>query len=210
MAHLITLEIVPSKKKYCSALHLNEEYFGELHYSIFSRKPSLLKSYDNLPAFQEKFNELAYKGAFQYAVRRLSLKSQPSSELQKALKDRHVSDEIAHKIIQKCQELGFLNDQQWYGEYAESLVRKKYGPKMILNKLRLKGLSQQEAAKLVSAMNETVDQKAQIQHLISTKFRKQDLSDRKSRQKVASALYRKGFTFDDICAVLKTEPQEEN
>lgn len=202
---MITIELLPSSKRFCLALHINEEHKGELHYSIFSRKPAFLKSYEDAATFQAKFNELEYKGALRYALRRLMLKAQPSSELKKSLKDHYVSTEIIDKVIQECQRLGYLNDSQWYSSYAESLVRKNYGPKIILMKLRAKGLSEQKANLLMANIGLNTDPKSQILHLINTKYRTRDLSDEKTRQKVISALYRKGFSFEDILSVVKTE-----
>lgn len=145
-----------------------------------------------------------YKSAMTYALKRLSVKSQPAIELRKKLKDRQVQDDIIDRIIEECQRLGYLNDEEWIQSFIRRQMARNLGPQAIEIKLRAKGICKEEYRNFLSALDNSELQEQRIHHLLETRYRSRDLTDIKSREKVIASLMRKGFSFHEIQNVIKT------
>lgn len=77
------------------------------------------------------------------------------------------------------------------------------GPNAILRKLAGKGIASEDAFEAVQDLLDPEAQKEQIAHLLSTRYRRHDLSDFASREKVTASLVRKGFDAFIIKEVLR-------
>ena len=186
------------------SIHINDDFWRDIHSSIFGRKPKLPSNCLSINEFEEQFHLLEYRLAKQYVLKRLSLKSYPSDELIQKLQDSLISDEVIAKIIQECQQLGYINDLEWIQSFIRQQISRHTGPKMIMIKLKKKGLSNEvlnQAKAIIDEMGDAL-QKEQISKLLKSKYSKRDLKDFKERQKVIGALFRKGFDVDIIKATI--------
>lgn len=173
----------------------------DVHVTIFGRYPKLPSS-TTLEELETFIHSIEYKGAKNYAIKRLSLKNQPSTEMDKALKERLVSQNNRDKIIEEFSKLGYLNDEEWITGFVRSQTNKQIGPKTIYQKLKAKGLPDESIAQILENNTSPEKQLTQIHHLLKTKYKTRDITDYKQKQKVIASLIRKGFDFEQVRQVL--------
>jgi regulatory protein len=171
------------------------EEWGEVHPSIFGRKPPLPKEAASLEEFNRLFLALEYRQAKQYAARRLAAQSLPSATLRRSLQKCLVSEATIERVIQELTLLGYLNDQEWAANFARVQAARRVGPRVIARKLASKGIRGSFASE--------EGQKEAIQHLLQTRYRRRDLSDFREKQKVIASLMRRGFDLDAILSILE-------
>lgn len=180
----------------------------DLHTAIFGKRPGLPKQCESLKEWGLQFQELEYRAALQYAYKRLSIKPYLSEALSSSLQEKLVSPETATRVIEECQRQGFLNDSQWIESFIRRQLSHHYGPQTILAKLQSKGVSRTAAKEALSRLDGEEGQSERIHHLLQTRYRKHDLSDRRSRDKVIGALARKGFSLSVILCALKKDQKD--
>lgn len=170
----------------------------EIHKHIFGRKFSLPDTSIPFSEWETKFRKMEYTGAFQYALRRLSKYSECSTGLQKKLEMKSVCQETIEKVITECQRLGFLNDQAWIESFIRRQLNQNKGPQSILQKLYQKGIPQNIAKEALAQFDNEEEEQRRIKDLLTTRYKKRNLSDFKERQKVIASLIRKGFSLETI------------
>lgn len=126
-------------------------------------------------------------------------------ELRDKLAQKGASPEDIETVVALCVDYGFVND----GEYAGMIVRHYasagYGPGRIRMELKRRGVPPEyweEAMEEFPEGNETIDR------LLAARLRGKDISDRKERDKAANALFRKGYSWDDIRAAMERLREE--
>lgn len=126
-------------------------------------------------------------------------------ELRDKLAQKGASPEDIETVVALCVDYGFVND----GEYASMIVRHYasagYGPGRIRMELKRRGVPPdywEEAMEEFPEGNETIDR------LLAARLRGKDISDRKERDKAANALFRKGYSWDDIRAAMERLREE--
>lgn len=126
-------------------------------------------------------------------------------ELRDKLAQKGASPEDIETVVALCVDYGFVND----GEYAGMIVRhyasSGYGPGRIRMELKRRGVPPdywEEAMEEFPEGNETIDR------LLAARLRERDLSDRKERDMAANALFRKGYSWDDIRAAMERLREE--
>ena len=177
-------------------VRVSGETWREVHRTIFGAKPCF-PTLLNVGEIQVVFDEYEYKRVKNYTLWRLSKQSYHSEQLAKLLRERLVQDKTSKRVIADLQTAGFLDDDAWLQAYVQS-QQKKYGLSLILAKLRAKGLSGQTLRQFAEEKQESGDEVQVIRRLLQTKYRLKDLTDYKMRQKVFTALIRKGFSFDHV------------
>ncbi|MBA3723067.1 MAG: RecX family transcriptional regulator [Parachlamydiaceae bacterium] len=196
------LEILPKREqKDVFTIFVDEELWKDIHSAIFGKKLKFSVIFTTIEELQAYFNQLEYKLAKNYVLRRLSMQSYFSKQLEKLLKDRLIQSETRKRLIEECVDWGYLNDDAW----LESFVRvhiKQHSMRTISMKLRSKGVSQEILGELFSKWNDPEREKEKLQHLLDTRYRKKDLTNFKEKQKVIASLARKGYSFELIQSVL--------
>lgn len=134
--------------------------------------------------------------AYAQALRYLTLRSHSEKELYKKLLNKQYTPEAAEFALQKCRELGFLDDEDFAERYAAELARNKhYGIARIKNELRLKGIDGEIIEKTLRKLD--FDPVSSIIEVIEKKY-SSCLDDEKGRKKIISALMRLGYSYGDI------------
>ena len=137
----------------------------------------------------------SYEQVKKYVYNKLARRSYPSSELRHLLCEQAAANDLIERVIDECQSHGYINDEEWTERFIASQARRGKGPHVIKQKLRAKGVE-------VKTEGIASDQTAQIQELLTTKYRTRDLQNPKERQKVAASLVRRGFDFEAIRSAL--------
>ena len=137
--------------------------------------------------------------AYSQALRFLTLRAHSADELYKKLIKKH-RPSCAHFAVEKCRELGFIDDEDFAVRYANELAqKKKYGPSRIRQELNLKGIDREIADRVISEIE--IDYSESIIDVIEKKY-SGCLSDEKGRRRMIAGLMRLGFSFSDIKSAL--------
>ena len=108
--------------------------------------------------------------------------------------------EACTKTVDRLTELGLLNDEAYATRLSAALSRRFYSARQIQAKLTEKGISPQKAKEAVETC--AIDPRGSIRELINRKYSAK-LGDKDQLRKVFAALARRGFSLDDIRAVLR-------
>ncbi len=130
--------------------------------------------------------------AKQYALRLLSLRSYSSHQLRAKMLKRGFSEEVVSKWIAWLCSVNLLQDDLLLTSLVEREMKRGYGPKAILWKLRNKGFSSEEIARAIPTLEA---QKEAIRAW--SKKRGKDM------RKCASDLIRRGFDVDLVLQELR-------
>lgn len=126
----------------------------------------------------------------------------------RALSEKELRDKLAAKdcapedidhVVALCLDYGFVNDGQYAGMLARYYAAKGYGPGRLRMELRRRGVSEQHwpaAIEQLGECDETLDR------LLESRLRGKDISDRKEIEKAGAALFRKGYSWNDIRAAV--------
>lgn len=180
-----------------------DEPWRDVHTAVFGRCPSLPQHCLALDEFEQEFAKLEYRLAKAYAYKRLAAMNMPSAALAKSLRERLVAADVVERVVQELIALGYINDEEWVKSFVRVQTRRKMGPKAIAAKLAAKGLRSEQVEDAAEVALEDVDQRALIQELLATKYRRRDLEDFRERHKVVGALVRRGFDVSEVMEALR-------
>lgn len=149
---------------------------------------------DEWDALVEKIND---KKAVNKCYDLLSRRDHSVKELRDKLL-RTVDERSAEKAIAKMLEYGYLDDEKYARTLMNHLVNnKKMSVSFIRQEMYKRGLSSEIIADVFEETE--IDSVANIKELISGKYRAKLLNEN-GKEKVISALMRKGFNYGDIKA----------
>ena len=138
--------------------------------------------------------ERAKKWAVEYLKRPHSEK-----ELRKKLADKGCSQQDIDAVTALCLDYGFVNDAEYAGMICRHYAAMGYGPGRVRTELARRGIPKDLWDDALEQMPRDTDA---IDRLLAARLRGRDISDRKERDKAAAALFRKGYSWDDIRAAL--------
>ncbi len=130
-------------------------------------------------------------------------------ELRDKLLQKGAAPEDIETVVALCVDYGFVND----GEYAGMIVRHYtaggYGPGRVRMELKRRGVPPElweDALREIPEDTDTIDR------LLRARLRGKDPEDRKERDKAANALFRKGYSWEDIRAAMGRyrDPDQED
>ena len=129
----------------------------------------------------------------------ISYRSHSKKELRDKIR-RTCDAEAADKAVERMEELGLVNDEDFARRYAEQLLYgKRLSKRAAFYELRRKGIDQATAEEALAELD--VDVHEQIRALIEKKYRQ--INDEKIRRRAVAALQRLGYGWEDIKAVLE-------
>lgn len=140
-------------------------------------------------------NEADCSGAFDSAMRMLSLRAHSEYEIKTKLKQKF-SEESVHHATQKLRELKLLDDEKFAFMYAEELYRRKgFAPKRIAIELKNRGIDPVTAENAVNSLD--IDREIGIIKVIE-KYHLSESSTPKEKDRVIRRLLNMGYSFSDI------------
>lgn len=120
-------------------------------------------------------------------------------ELRKKLAEKECDAADIDQVIALCLDYGFLND----GEYAAMLARhyaaRSCGPGRIKAEFRRRGVAEEHWARALEALGSPAEA---LDRLLAQKLRGKDPDDRKEIEKAGAALFRKGYSWEQIRAAV--------
>jgi len=140
-----------------------------------------------------------YERTFDRALNLLSYKPRSLAEMRARLMEKDWAEEaVVEQVIARLEELGYLNDEQFAANFANSrLTAKPLGRTRLRQDLRRKKLPSET---IENALDEAYDQQSEeelIQRAISKRIRlKGAPTTREETKKLFDYLIRRGFSYD--------------
>lgn len=149
---------------------------------------------DELAAFTAASERmLAREKALELVSRRLM----SGKELRDKLLQRGMSEETSDYCVDWLSENGFLDDGSYALAVARHYAEKGYGAGRVRSELSKRGIPRELWEAAMDAMPETDDK---LLGLIHAKLK--DPNDREQIRKISNALYRRGYSWDEIRTAL--------
>lgn len=142
-----------------------------------------------------------YRRGKERALYLIEYRDHSSSELYDKLCD-NISCEVAAEVVERMQEIGLIDDERYSENLFLKLKNKGYGPSRIKNELYRKGIDK-DLIDLIFERHNDFDYVDDIVEIIKNKYLR-FLSDDNGKRKVASALIRLGYSWQDIKTAMRS------
>lgn len=140
-----------------------------------------------------------FRRAFQYALHLLDYRDYSFREMFGKLEKTYKNEKLCFEVMKKLVKIGVINDARYAEKLARRLVEAKhYGFYRAKREMLAKGLDSDTAEEALAAYEDSAEENLTL--LIEKKYARllTDKDDRKSIEKVKSALVRYGYSFDDV------------
>ena len=128
----------------------------------------------------------------------ISYRSHSKKELKDKIR-RTCDDSAAEKAVERMEELGLVNDEEYARQFARKLLlQKRMARRAAMLEMSRKGIDKETAEAALDEID--VDYRENIRYIIEKKYR--DIGDEKIKRRAVAALQRLGYGWDDIRAVL--------
>lgn len=127
------------------------------------------------------------------AIEYLSYRQMSAKELHDKLVLKGVDDDTASHCVSRLLDMKLLNDELYAAAVARHYAGKGYGTGRIRSELSRRGISRELWDDAMEALPEPDDK---IDRFIASRL--SDPEDRDQVRKVSAALYRRGFSWDEI------------
>ncbi len=140
--------------------------------------------------------------AFNYSLKYLSFRARSTKEIKDYLLRKNFVERTIDAVIDKLNELKFLNDEEFAKLWIESRQKHKGKSKFVLKtELRIKGVNDEIIEPLLKEAQEDFET---AKNLFDRKKEKmKGLSPGEFKKKIVAFLQRKGFSFEIINKLLK-------
>lgn len=143
----------------------------------------------------------------------LAHKPRTETEVRRKLRQNEYSEPVIESVVERLQELSYLDDAQYAEQYVERrFASKGYGPVRIRQELRKRGIDRHLAETAVADFFEEESTLAAAREKAQKRWPRIAREDdpRKRRDKLYRYLKRRGYTYDTIRVVIdEMEAQDE-
>ena len=133
-------------------------------------------------------------------LRLLKFRPRSEEELRRRLGQKGFDDSTRETVIQEFKRKGLLDDDKFARYFvAQKVMAKPVGRRLLLNRLREKGIQPETAAQAVEAGTEGQDERAQARGLaFKRKSQLKGLTRETVRRRLFGYLSRRGFSGDAV------------
>lgn len=145
-----------------------------------------------------------YRRAFQYALHLLDYRDYSYTEMFKKLENTYKNENMCFAVMKKLVKIGVINDARYAEKLARKFVEAKhFGFYRAKREMTAKGISSDLAEEALAQYEDMAEEN--LAYLIERKYGRllTDKTDRKSIEKVKSALVRYGYGFDEVNRAVK-------
>jgi regulatory protein len=145
------------------------------------------------------------------AFRLLTLRAHSEKELRAKLRAGGFADAIVERVIGRCRELGYLNDEDFARQRARVLaVGRLAGDRRIAFDLRERGINDELCARVIAEIRGELGEEEAVGRLLRKKTRGRSGASLNERGKagLARSLMGKGFSTGLILKILKKTEEE--
>lgn len=140
-----------------------------------------------------------FRRAFQYALHLLDYRDYSYREMFRKLEKTYKNEKLCYAVMDKLVKIGAVNDVRYAERLARKLVEaKRFGLRRAKQEMLAKGIGANTAEDALAAYEDCTEDN--LAYLLERKYSRllTDEADRKSIEKVKSALVRYGYGFDEI------------
>ncbi len=146
----------------------------------------------------EKLRSLSLRAlTLERAVSLLSYRQMSGREMRSKLVQKGVDPETAEAVVERMQELRLLDDEAYAAAVVRHYAGKGYGAQRLRMELSRRGIDRELWD---AALAEAPEPDDRIDSILRAKLK--DPEDRDQVRKVTAALYRRGFSWDEIRSAL--------
>ncbi len=193
------ISAIKPRRKGLSALFLDGEYVCELDtQTLIENRFDVGREIgdDELHEIIALSNERRAKNK---ALWLISYRDHSKKELKDKIK-RTCDEASAEKAVERMEELGLVDDEDYARRYAKKLLsQKKMTKRAAMFELSRKGIDKETAEAALDEID--VDYRENIREIIDRKY--PNISDEKIKRRAVAALQRLGYGWDDIRTVLE-------
>ncbi|MDP2838560.1 MAG: regulatory protein RecX [Syntrophales bacterium] len=145
------------------------------------------------------------------AFRLLTLRAHSEKELRAKLRAGGFADVVIERVIRRCRELGYLNDEAFARQRARVLaVSRLAGDRRIAFDLRERGIDAGLSARVIAEVRGELGEEEAARRLLRKKIRGRPVAALNEREKagLARSLMGKGFPTGIILKILKKTEEE--
>lgn len=196
---------IEPRRKAMSALYIDGEYVMNLDtQTLIENRFDVGREIDD-----EDLHEIIAlsneRRAKEKALRLISYRDHSKKELTDKIK-RTCDSESAQKAVERMEELGLVDDENYARRYAHQLLFSKHmAPGCAARMLVQKGIDRELAYEIVE--DYPVDTVESIKAVINKKYR--NISDEKIRRRAVAALQRLGYKWDEIRNALEEYTEDD-
>ncbi len=140
------------------------------------------------------------------ALRLLALRGRSEAELTHRLQQKGFSAETIAACLQRCRELGYVNDRQFADDRARILLGqgRAVGPRL-LAELRRSGIDETLAREALDKADAEIDADRVLTQMLERRFPGFDYqnADDRQRRRIIHFFMRRGFSLDRILDAVK-------
>ena len=202
---MLVTALEPKKKGLC-ALYLDGEYAMKLDAeTLLSHRVDVGAALDD-DALHALVLASDLKRCKDKAMWLLSFRDHSAHELSQKLR-RDYSEEAAEQTVERCKELGLLDDARYARRLSADLVHLKgLSRSGVRQKLLQKGIDRELIDEVLEDIE--IDETEQIRNILEKKYAR-FLSDEKGRRRAVNALLRLGYAYQDVKSVLREFTEDE-
>ncbi|PIV00479.1 MAG: hypothetical protein COS57_15795 [Syntrophobacterales bacterium CG03_land_8_20_14_0_80_58_14] len=155
--------------------------------------------------------EREYGRAEGKAFRLLTLRAHSEKELCAKLRAGGFPAPVVERVVRRCRELGYLNDEAFARQRARALaVSRLAGDRRIAFDLRERGIDAGLSARVIAEVRGELDEEEAVKRLLRKKIRGRPVAALTEREKagLARSLMGKGFPTGLILKILKKTEEE--
>jgi regulatory protein len=145
------------------------------------------------------------------AFRLLTFRAHSEKELRAKLHAGGFAVAVVEQVVQRCRELGYLNDRAFARQRARVLaISRLEGDRRIALDLRERGIDEELRRRVIAEVREELDEEQAAKRLLRKKIRGRPVSALTEREKarLARGLMGKGFPTELILKTLKKTEEE--
>ena len=132
------------------------------------------------------------------ALELVSQRQMSAKELNRKLRDKGADEDTADYCVRWITERGLIDEERYAGAIVRHYAAKGYGEGRIRQELARRGVPHELWEDALSEMPEDT---SKLDRLVASKLR--DPDDRDAVRKLSAALYRRGYSGEEICSALE-------
>ncbi len=144
-------------------------------------------------------------------LRRLTLAPRTRAELEKALRDRLVPDDVAHGVLDRFTDLGLIDDVEYAAAFTESRrLRQGWSRRAIAAKLRERGVPREIADEALDTVGAEDELHTALDLGRRRWARTAGLERDVRRRRLSGMLARRGYSYGVVAAVMAEVDQVDD
>ena len=139
------------------------------------------------------------------ALRLLSQRMHSVYEIKVKLKKKGFSYKTISSVIEECEKMNLLNDEQFTKSYIDELIYRGQGRYKIINSLQKRGISKELIDENLSAVDDSAGEEERAEEAMNKKIKSlayKNIEPRKLKEKLIRHLISRGFSSDIVFKII--------